>query len=68
VHKDEVVTHLILEPGQTGLRERVVAKAEDITVIRKVTLVPSRERLRTMSSFQVCELASRVRIAIGCMP
>lgn len=67
VHKDEVVTHLVLEPGQTGLGERVVAKAEDLTVVRKITLLPSRERLRTLSSFQICELANKVRLAMGCM-
>ena len=68
VHKDEVVTHVVLEPGQTGLNERVVAKAEDLTVVRKATLVPPRERLRNISSFHICELARKVELAMGCMP
>ena len=66
VHKDEVPTHLVLEPGQTGLRERVVAKGEDVSAVWKVELAPSRERLRTLSSHQVCELARMVEIAMGC--
>jgi mRNA-degrading endonuclease toxin of MazEF toxin-antitoxin module len=68
VHKDEVPTHMILEPGQSGLRERSVAKAEDVSVIRKVFLDPSRERLRVLTSSQVCELARRVELAMGCLP
>ena len=66
VHKDEVSTHVVLEPGQTGLRERVVARAEDLTVVRKLSLEPARERLRTLSSFQICDLAHRVEVAMGC--
>lgn len=68
VHKDEVPTHLVLEPGQTGLRERAVARAEDVTVIRKTSLETPRERLRTLSSYQVCELARKVQLAMGCLP
>ena len=66
VHKDEIPTHLILEPGQTGLRERVIAKAEDVSVVWKNELDPSRERLRVLSSYQVCELAHKVEFAMGC--
>lgn len=67
IHKDEIPTHLVLEPGQTGLRERVIAKAEDVSVIGKVHLDASRDRLRTLSSHQVCELARRVELAMGCV-
>ncbi len=67
VHKDEIPTHLVLEPGQTGLRERVVAKAEDISAAWKNELDPSRERLRALTSHQVCELAKRVELAMGCL-
>src|SRR6266496_905258 len=52
VHKGEVFTHLVLEPGQTGLRERQIAGAEYVTVIRKTSLYAARERLRTLSSSQ----------------
>ena len=68
VHKDEIPTHLLLEPGQTGLRERVVAKAEDVSPVWKVELDPSRERLRILSSHQVCDLARKVELAMGCSP
>jgi mRNA-degrading endonuclease toxin of MazEF toxin-antitoxin module len=66
VHKDEISTHMLLEPGQTGLQERVVAKAEDVSPVWMAELDPSRERLRTLTSHQVCELARRVEIAMGC--
>ncbi len=68
VHKDEVPTHMVLEPGQTGLRERVVARAENISAVWKVELDPARERLRTLTSYQVCELARKVELAMGCSP
>jgi mRNA-degrading endonuclease toxin of MazEF toxin-antitoxin module len=68
VHKDEIPTHLLLEPGQTGLRERVVAKAEDVSVVWKRELDAARERLRTLSSTQICELARKVELAMGCSP
>jgi mRNA-degrading endonuclease toxin of MazEF toxin-antitoxin module len=66
VHKGDLPTHLVLEPGQTGLRERVVAKAEDVSAVWKVELDPSKDRLRTLTSHQVCELARKVEIAMGC--
>ncbi|HUM05282.1 MAG TPA: type II toxin-antitoxin system PemK/MazF family toxin [Terriglobales bacterium] len=66
VHKDESPTHLVLEPGQTGLRERVIAKAEDISAVWKSQLDPARERLRTLSSYQICGLSRMVGIAMGC--
>ena len=68
VHKGEVFTHLVLEPGQTGLRERQMARAEDVTTIRKTSLDAARERLRTLSSSQICDLARKVELAMGCSP
>ena len=68
VHKGEVFTHLVLESGQTGLRERQMARAEDVTVIRKTSLDVARERLRTLSSSQICDLARKVELAMGCSP
>jgi hypothetical protein len=59
VHKGEVFTHLALEPGQTGLREPQMARAEDATVIRKTSLDVARERRRTLSSSQICDLARK---------
>jgi mRNA-degrading endonuclease toxin of MazEF toxin-antitoxin module len=67
-HKADVPTHLLLEPGETGLREQQIARAEDVTVVRKSTLEPARERLRTLTSHQVCDLAQKVELAMGCSP
>ena len=67
VHKDEIPTHMVLEPGQTGLEARVIARAEDISAIAKLLLDPARERLRTLSSTQICELARKVELAMGCL-
>ncbi len=66
VHKEQIATHLLLEPGQTGLRERVVAKAEDVSAIGKEHLEPARNRMRQLSSRQVCDLAQMVETAMGC--
>ncbi|MGH9641543.1 MAG: hypothetical protein ACRD3Q_03885 [Terriglobales bacterium] len=63
---NESPTHMTLEPEQTGLRERVIAKAEDISALWKAEIDASRERLRTLASHQVCELARMVQIAMGC--
>jgi mRNA-degrading endonuclease toxin of MazEF toxin-antitoxin module len=68
VHKDQMPTHLVLEPGQTGLAERVIARAEDISVIRKSSLAPPRERIRGLMERQVCELAELIEMAMGCLP
>jgi hypothetical protein len=46
----------------------VVAKAEDVSAVWKVELNPSRERLRILSSHQVCDLARKVELAMGCSP
>jgi len=62
----DVPTHLYLSPGETGL-EMSVLKAEDITVVRKQTLSESRTRLRTLSNSRICELAEKVKIAMGCL-
>ena len=64
IHKD-VPTHVYLAPGETGL-EASVLRAEDITVVRKENLLPPRSRLRDVSHARICELAQKVRIAMGC--
>ncbi len=66
VHKSDVPTHLMLEPGETGLAERVIARAEDVTVIRKESLRPPREQLRNLSNLQICKLSRMVAIAMSC--
>jgi len=62
----DVATHLYLSPGETGL-ETSVLKAEDITVVRKETLSEPHTRLRNLSHSRICDLAEKVKIAMGCI-
>jgi mRNA-degrading endonuclease toxin of MazEF toxin-antitoxin module len=62
----ESETHLRLEPGETGFSESCAARAEDVAVISKKSLLAPRHQLRRLSHQRICELASLVRIAMGC--
>ena len=65
VHK-QVPTHVYLPAGETGLPADSTARAEDITVVRKQSLTEAKGRLRQLSDRRICELASKVAIAMGC--
>jgi mRNA-degrading endonuclease toxin of MazEF toxin-antitoxin module len=65
VHKD-ASTHVFLPAGETGLQADSAARAEDITTVHKEGLVEPSGRLRQLSDRRVCELAAKVRIAMGC--
>jgi len=67
IHK-EVPTHVYLAAGETGLSADSAARVEDITVVRKQSLVEPVGRLRQLSNSRICELASKVLIATGCAP
>jgi mRNA-degrading endonuclease toxin of MazEF toxin-antitoxin module len=67
VHKADSPTHLLLSAGETGLDADSIARAEDITVVRKANLVEPRSRLRTLSDRRICELATMVKIGMGCL-
>jgi mRNA interferase MazF len=67
IHKADHPTHLLLSAGESGLSEDSIARAEDITVIRKTHLAEPRSGLRTLSHRRVCELAEMVKIAMGCL-
>jgi len=67
VHKD-VATHVFLSAGETGLQSDSAARTEDITVVKKQSLVQSQSQLRTLSDRRICEIAAKVRIAMGCAP
>jgi mRNA interferase MazF len=67
IHKD-APTHLFLPAGETGLQSDSAARAEDITVVRKQSLIEPRNRLRRLGDRRVCELAAKVNIAMGCTP
>lgn len=62
----ESVTHIRLPPGETGLSEMSAAMAEDISVVRRISLIPSRYPLRRLSNTRICEIAARVTLAMGC--
>ena len=67
IHK-EVATHVFLSAGETGLQSDSAARAEHITVVKKQTLFEPHGTLRQLSDSRVCELAAKVRIAMGCAP
>ncbi len=66
VHKADTPTHLLLLAGETGLPADSIARAEDITTVRKTQLVPPRFGLRIVSHRRICDLSSIVKIAMGC--
>ncbi|SRR5579871_2215616 len=65
IHKD-FPTHVFLASGETGLAADSAARAEDVTVVRKQSLIEPQGRLRQLSEKRVCELAAKVGIAMGC--
>jgi mRNA interferase MazF len=65
IHKD-YPTHVFLAAGETGLQADSAARAEDVTVVEKDSLVAPRTRLRRLADKRICELASKVCIAMGC--
>jgi mRNA-degrading endonuclease toxin of MazEF toxin-antitoxin module len=67
VHKADSPTHLLLLARDTGLGADSIARAEDITVALKTSLAEPGARLRTVSDRRVCELATMVKIAMGCI-
>jgi mRNA-degrading endonuclease toxin of MazEF toxin-antitoxin module len=66
IHK-ESPTHTLLQPGETGLHEPCAAQSENVTVVRKDTLVEHDRRLRQLSHTKICEIADKVKIAMGCL-
>jgi mRNA-degrading endonuclease toxin of MazEF toxin-antitoxin module len=67
IHKN-APTHVFLPARETGLQSDSAARAEDITVVRKESLIEPRDRLRRLTDRRVCELAARVNVAMGCTP
>ena len=65
MHKD-VPTHVFLPAGETGLQADSAARAEDVTVVRKTSLMEPGSQLRKLSERRICELASKVSVAMGC--
>jgi mRNA interferase MazF len=66
IQKADHPTHLFLSAGETGLNEDSIAVAENITVVRKTSLVEPRSALRAVTDRRICELAEMVKVAMGC--
>jgi mRNA-degrading endonuclease toxin of MazEF toxin-antitoxin module len=60
-------THIQLHPGETGLNFSCV-KCEDLTVVRKESLIEPEFPLRPLSHTRICQIADAVRFAMGCPP
>jgi mRNA-degrading endonuclease toxin of MazEF toxin-antitoxin module len=63
----EVEMHIQLSPGETGLQPSSI-RCEDVTVVRKESLIEPRQSLRTLSHTRICQIADTLRIAMGCPP
>jgi hypothetical protein len=59
---------MLLSAGETGLQSDSAARAEDVTVVRKASLVEPRSQLRKLSDKRICDLAGKVSVAMGCAP
>ena len=66
IHKADYPAHMLLTAGETGLSEDLIARAQDITVVAKSALTEPRFPLRTVSNRRICELAEKVKFAMGC--
>jgi hypothetical protein len=55
-----------LAPDETGLSSPSILKAEDVTLVRKESLIEARGPLRTLSHNKICEVGEKIQIAIGC--
>jgi mRNA-degrading endonuclease toxin of MazEF toxin-antitoxin module len=57
-----------LRPGETGLQEESELWPSSITTVKKESLRPPRNKLRTLSHGKVCEIAACVVRAMGILP
>jgi mRNA-degrading endonuclease toxin of MazEF toxin-antitoxin module len=58
--------HLLLPSGETGLRMDCAAQADNIAVVLRASLREPAQGQRTLSHTKICQLASLVKIAMGC--
>ncbi len=57
--------HIHLKPGETGLSEASTIQAENISTVRKTSLVASKEKLRRLSEGTIAKIARGVVAAMG---
>jgi mRNA-degrading endonuclease toxin of MazEF toxin-antitoxin module len=67
IHKESAMS-VFLPAGETGLTADSAARADNLTMIRKIDLLEARTPLRRVSSSRICELARKVAVAMGCSP
>ena len=63
----EVTMHIPLSSGETGLQPSSI-RCEDVTVVRKESLIEPRQSLRSLSHARICQIADALRVAMGCPP
>jgi len=59
-------TNVFLPAGETSLPSDCAARAEDVTVVGKQSLVEPRGSLRRLSNARTCEFAAKIGLAMGC--
>jgi mRNA-degrading endonuclease toxin of MazEF toxin-antitoxin module len=60
-------SQFVLRSGETGLREDSAAWAGNISAVSREKLIEPIPGHRPISNFQICRLASLVRLAMGCL-
>lgn len=63
----EFETHIRLSPGETGLHASSI-RCEDLTVVRKESLIEPRFPLPALSNTRIGQIADLVRVSMGCAP
>ena len=58
--------HLLLRAGETGLRADCAAQADNIAVVLRASLREPQPGQRPLSHAKICQLASLMKIAMGC--
>jgi len=59
-------SQLLLQTGETGLRADSAAQAENIALVQRASLREPQPGQRALSNTKICQLASLVRVAMGC--
>ena len=57
---------MLLQAGETGLQMDCAAQADNIAVVVRANLREPEAGQRTLSHSKICQLATLVRIAVGC--
>lgn len=58
--------HMLLRTGETGLSADCAAQADNIAVVLRTSLHEPQQGQRALSHSKICQLASLIKIAMGC--